>query len=224
MRAKLKTPKLPWDLSSSQVSRGSWAQWQNSLPGERASELGRETFGTRNEKESFSAELGDVDTRCVCCWVNTGLCCPSPGWKGEGVRETPCREEVIPSSVTEVGMRLHLRGTGGHQPAWRIRCVVRTKPRKDWAHMAELFRASRGVWIWCGVAMWCEEGSHALGRLVFLSWYECSGQWWETIVKEASCRLCNHLEERRAGPHQWEQKRTVKSYLVRCIKGRNDKA
>lgn len=107
MTAKMKMPKLPWDLSSSSVSRGNWAQWQTSFPGERASELGRETFGTWNKKESFSAELGDVDTRCGCCW---GLCCLLTRLESWGREGDPCGEELTPSSITEVGMRLALTG------------------------------------------------------------------------------------------------------------------
>lgn len=119
---------------------------------------------------------------------------PSPGWKGEGVRETPAGKRSSSAVSPRWAWGWHLRGTG-HQPVWRIRCAIRTKPHNDWAHTAELFRASRGVWIWCSVAMWCEEGSHALGRFIFLSWYGCSGQQWEATVKGASCRLCNHLGE-----------------------------
>lgn len=51
---------------------------------------GRETSGMPNEKQSFSAELGGVGQAQVCV-------APSPGWKGEGVRETPAGKRSSPA-------------------------------------------------------------------------------------------------------------------------------
>lgn len=166
------------------VSRGSWAQWQNSLPGERESELGRETFDAANEKRSFSAELGDVWHQVCLLLSKHRSLLPLTRLKRWRSEETPCGDEVIPSSVTEVGMRLHLRGTGGTPACLEDKMSwVRTKPRKDWAHTGwALWEATEVLDLMrCGNVMRKEEAL----RWEDLSFCHDTWMFW-TVVRDYS--------------------------------------
>lgn len=89
------------------------------------------------------------------------------------MRYTYLKGKSTAKSMAVFGGSLHVR--------WRCRCVHGTGVCDGTCFRNQVYLDERTGWLWCGIGLWCEEGSH--GAWVFVEWFSSPRVWVVSVLR-----------------------------------------